>query len=185
MVLYCCVLYIKLYPNRVSRPLMLLLSFSVQSVCPPVCLDSILSYLACSSWLPFCRTAFLWRWATHRHGVKLLSKYSNLCWISELIPERAIARVTVLPRYLMVQSVLSHVNNELSLNYNVAHRERIAEVVHWKDSVFSLQVCFYWYLYLWGLMQSVVKRLCCRPFYIPSRSMELAGFHGDQHGVST
>lgn len=86
---------------------MLLLSFAVQSVCPPVCLDSILSYLACSSWLPFCRTAFLWRWATHRHGVKLLSKYTDLCWISGLIPERTIVRVAVLPRYLMVQRLKS------------------------------------------------------------------------------
>lgn len=49
---------------------------------------------------------------------------------------------------------------------------------------FPSQVCLYWYLYLWGHSQSFVQRFLCWIFYIPSRSMELAGFHGDQHGVS-
>lgn len=55
---------------------------------------------------------------------------------------------------------------------------------HCPDAVAPPQVRLHRHLHLGGHGQSLVQGLLPRTLHIPSRSMELAGLHGDQHGVS-
>lgn len=104
----------------------------------------------------------------------------------------------------MVYQIIQHVHNDynsvqlrfhdneqpsgVEQNSRVSPRHLQATLVHCQHCLQPVpppQIRLHWYLHLRGHGQSPVQGFLPRTLYIPSRSMELAGLHGDQHGVSS